>query len=208
MTHHLFITSSVRDDSSHSTRMGRGFCDAVKALHPEATFTHRDVGITPPPHPTHAYTVANYTPPEERTKEMTAALQTSDQLIDELLKADKLVIAVPMYNFSVPSTFKAYIDNIVRVGRTFLPSEDGGFHGVLGDKKAIFITARGAMYGEGSPIQAFDMQTPWLKTVFGFMGIQDMTFVNADGLDFGEAAYRQKSLATAEKHLSELAHTW
>nr|WP_319247633.1 NAD(P)H-dependent oxidoreductase [uncultured Celeribacter sp.] len=208
MAHHLFITASVRNDDSHSTRMGRGFCEAVKAAHPVATFTHRDVGITPPPHPTHAYTVANYTPPEERSTKMKATLQTSDQLIDELLQADTLIVAVPMYNFSVPSTFKAYIDNIVRVGRTFLPSENGGFRGVLGDKKAIFITARGAMYGEGSPIRDFDMQTPWLKTVFGFMGLEDMTFVNADGLDFGEASYRQKSLTTAEKHLSELAKTW
>lgn len=208
MAHHLFITASVRREGSQSTRMGQLFCDALKTADPDATFSHRDVGITPPPHPTHDYTVANYTAPDERTPNMKAVLKVSDELIDELLAADKLVVAVPMYNFSVPSTFKAYIDNIVRVGRTFYPAQGGGFHGALGGKKAIFITARGAMYGENSPIREFDMQTPWLQTVFGFMGLTDMEFVNADGLDFGGAAYRQDSIADAEARLVELAAAW
>jgi FMN-dependent NADH-azoreductase len=208
MAHHLFITASVRNEGSQSTHMGQYFCDALKAADPTATFTHRNVGITPPPHPTHDYTVANYTPPDERTTEMKIALKISDELIDELLVADKLVVAVPMYNFSVPSTFKAYIDNIVRVGRTFQPTEGGGFQGALGGKKAIFITARGAMYGDESPIKAFDLQTPWLTTVFGFMGLTETTFVNADGLDFGGAAYRQESLDSAKARLMELSTTW
>ena len=208
MAHHLYVTASVRTEGSKSSELGQVFRDALGAKDPQATFSARDVGITPPPHPTHTYTVANYTPPEGRTPEMVETLKTSDLLIDEMLAADKLIIAVPMYNFSVPSTFKAYIDNLVRVGRTFFPSESGGFTGALGEKKAIFITARGAMYGEGSPIREFDMQTPWLQTVYGFMGLTDMTFVHADGLDFGGPDYREQSLSAAKAQLTEIAQTW
>lgn len=208
MAHHLYVTASVRTEGSQSSKLGQHFCEALKAANPDAIFSHRDVAGTPPPHPTHAYTVANYTPPEQRTEEMKAALKVSDALIDELVAADTLVFALPMYNFSVPSTFKAYVDNIVRVGRTFFPAESGGFTGALGDKKALFITARGAMYGPQSPIRDFDMQTPWLRTVFGFMGLSDATFVHADGLDFGEAEYRQASIAAAQAQLTKLATTW
>lgn len=208
MTHHLYVTASVREHGSQSSRLGQIFCDELKAANSDATFVHRDVGLNPPPHPTHNYTVANYTPPEERTEQMIADLATSDLLIDELLLADKLIFAVPMYNFSVPSTFKAYIDNLVRIGRTFFPAGDGGFQGALGTKKAVFITAHGAIYGDGSPLKELDLQTPWLKTVFGFMGLTDTRFVSADGLDFGEAAYRQESLQSAEAELRELATIW
>lgn len=184
------------------------FCDSVRTANPAATFTHRDVGVNPPPHPTHAYTVANYTSPEDRSETMKHTLKTSDMLIDEMLSADTLIVAVPMYNFSVPSTFKAYIDNLVRIGRTFWRTEDGAFGGALSEKKAIFITTRGAIYGEGSPIRDFDMQIPWQKTVYGFMGLKDMTFVHADGRDFGETEYRTTSLAKAQNRLTEVARTW
>lgn len=208
MTHYLYVTASVREHGSQSNLLGRIFCDELKAVNSDATFVHRDVGLNPPPHPTHDYTVANYTPPEERTEKMMADLAASDMLIDELLSADKLIFAVPMYNFSVPSTFKAYIDNLVRIGRTFFPAEDGGFQGALGTKKAVFITARGAIYGNGSPLKELDLQTPWLKAVFGFMGLTDTKFVSADGLDFGGAAYRHESLQRAEAELKELAAIW
>jgi FMN-dependent NADH-azoreductase len=208
MAHHLFVTASVRTEGSKSSELGQFFRDALAAKDPQATFSARDVGINPPPHPTHAYTVANYTPPEDRTPDMVETLKTSDFLIDEMLAADTLIIAVPMYNFSVPSTFKAYIDKLVRVGRTFFPAERGGFTGALGEKKAIFITARGAMYGEGSPIKEFDMQTPWLQTVYGFMGLTDMTFVHADGLDFSGPEYREQSLSAAKAQLTAIAQTW
>lgn len=208
MAHHLHVTSSVRTEDSQSGKLGRYFCKTLQAVDPDATISIRDVGLAPPPHPTHAYTVANYTPPDQRTDKMMEVLRGSDELIDELLAADTLVFAVPMYNFSVPSTFKAYIDNVVRVGRTFFPTDGGGFSGALSEKKALFITTRGAMYGPESPIRDFDIQTPWLKTVFGFMGLTDTTFVNADGLDFGGDEYRETSLAAAKEDLTKLASTW
>lgn len=208
MAHHLFISSSVRAEGSKSDELGRYFQNRLIAKDPNATFTTRNVGIEPPPHPTHAYTIANYTAPEDRSQSMVQTLQTSDMLIDEMLAADTLIAAIPMYNFSVPSTFKAYVDNIVRVGRTFFPTEGGGFSGALSGKKALFITTRGAMYGADSPIKELDMQTPWLKTVFGFMGLTDIEFVHADGLDFGGAEYRDTSLASAKTKLTEIVQRW
>lgn len=208
MPHHLYVTASVRTEGSKSGELGRFFREVLCEIDPNATFSERDVGITPPPHPTEAYTVANYTPPHERTDDMNETLKSSDELIDEMLASDTLIFAVPMYNFSVPSTFKAYIDNLVRVGRTFFPTKDGGFSGALGDKKALFITTRGATYGNDSPIKDFDLQTPWMRTVYGFMGLTDMTFVHADGLDFGGPDYRNESLAAAKAQLTEIAKTW
>ncbi len=113
-----------------------------------------------------------------------------------------------MYNFSIPSTFNAYIDNIVRVDRTFEVTSDGGFAGLLPHKKVLFVTSRGAIYGEGSPIKEFDMQESYLRTVFGFMGITEPEFVHADGMDFADATYREKSLAHAREQLSVLAKSW
>ena len=129
-------------------------------------------------------------------------------LIDELIYSSHFVFAVPMYNFSIPSTFKAYIDNLVRVGRTFAANENGSFEGLLKGKKVLVITARGAMYGEGSPIAAFDHQEPYLRTVFGFMGVENITFVHADGMDFAANEYRSESLQTASDQLKELATKW
>lgn len=94
MTHHLYVTASVRTEGSKSSELSQFFRNALAAKDLQATFTARDVGITPPPHPTHAYTVANYTPPDERTPDMAETLQTSDLLIDEILAADTLIIAV------------------------------------------------------------------------------------------------------------------
>ena len=139
---------------------------------------------------------------------MQQALAASDILIDEVLAADHLVFSVPMYNFSVPSTLKAYIDNIVRVGRTFAVDEGGGFRGLLSGKKALFVTSRGAIYRSGSPLHAFDHQEPYLRTVFGFMGLTDIHFVHADGLDFADEAHREKSLAAAQESLLALSQLW
>ncbi|MFS8184689.1 FMN-dependent NADH-azoreductase [Pseudovibrio denitrificans] len=204
----LYVSSSVRPDTSQSNKLGQIFCQYISELTPETTVVTRDVGINPPSHPDAAYTVANYTPPDERTPAMQSALAQSDMLIDELLSSDQLVFSVPMYNFSVPSTFKAYIDNLVRVGRTFIAAENGVFQGLLTGKKALFITARGAAYGEASPLKAFDHQEGYLRTVSGFMGLTDVQFVHADGLDFADKTYRDASLANAKKNLSEIATAW
>ena len=204
----LHIDSSVRTTTSQSRKLASQFASQWQHFHPQATRTYRDVNANPPPHPTEAYTVANYTPPDLRTDAMRFALAESDALINELIAADLVVFSIPMYNFSIPSTFKAYIDNLVRVGRTFSVGADGQFEGLLKGKKVLIVTTRGAMYGQGSPIAALDYQVPYLRTVLGFMGLDQIRFVNADGMDFGTPEYKVASLETAAKHLQELAQQW
>lgn len=105
---------------------------------------------------------------------MHAALRLSDELIDELLAADTLVFGVPMYNFGLSAGFKAYIDQIVRVGRTF---SYPGFEGLAKGKRAVVMVAAGQEYSEGAPMAAMDYVTPYLRTVLGFVGITDVTFI-------------------------------
>ena len=101
---------------------------------------------------------AAFTPPQDRSPELNQAIATSDALVDELLAADRYVFGVPMYNFGVPSTFKAYIDQIIRVGRTFAVNEQG-FQGLVdSSKKMLVITARGGSYQQGTPAATYDLQ--------------------------------------------------
>jgi FMN-dependent NADH-azoreductase len=118
----LEVQSSVRQEGSISRTLSDEFIQAWKTIHSEMQHIRRDVGIAPPAHPTGLWTKANDMPPEERSPEMVATLATSEALIEELLWADRLLLGVPMYNFSVPSTLKAYLDNIVRINRWIILS--------------------------------------------------------------------------------------
>jgi FMN-dependent NADH-azoreductase len=123
-------------------------------------------------------------------------------LIDELFAANLYVFGIPMYNYSVPANFKAYIDQIVRVKRTFAASEDG-YEGLLKDKKMLVITARGDSFLD-SPL---DFQEPYLRAVFDFIGITDMTFIHAENLAAGTES-RQQSLTAARTAIQQLIATW
>lgn len=189
MAHLLHLDSSPRSflgtPGSHQsvTRMlTQEFVTAWKAAHPDGTVTYRDLGHSPVPPVNEQWIAAAYTPPEQRTPELTTALQTSDELVDEFLAANVCVFGIPMYNFSVPSTFKAYIDQIVRVGRTF-GVDTNGFRGLASGRQIVVITARGGNFRPGTPFSAYDHQEPYLRTVFGFMGITDVQFIHADRLN-------------------------
>jgi len=204
----LCVNSSVRKEGSRSRALVDIFAGIWRENYPSEEILWRDVGENTPSHPSAEYTVANYTPPEQRTKEMVAALQESDQLIDEISAAEHLVFGVPMYNFCVPSTLKAYIDNLVRVGRTFGVTPDGGFEGLLVGKKMLVVSTKGAVYEKGTPMESFDHVEPYMRTVFGFMGITNMQFVAADGMDFADEAYREASLTKARDEIKRIAQEW
>ena len=134
----------------------------------------------------------------DRQKELVAL---SDELIAELEVADTIVLAVPMYNFSIPSTLKAWIDHVARRGRTFRYTEKGP-EGLLRDKKVFVLVSRGGVYSKGSPAAPFDFQEPYLRTVLGFLGLTDVTFVHFEGVGMGPeaaAANRRKALADVER---------
>lgn len=204
----LRIDSSVRIQNSKTRMLTEYFLEQLKTNN-EYSLKIRDVGINPPKFPTDEFIKANYTPETNRTQEMKNVLASSDTLIDELIDSDKIIIASPMYNFSISATLKAYIDNIVRVGRTFALDENGAMKGLLGGKKVLVITSRGAMsYKNGEVLQSFDFQENYLRALLNFMGITDITFVNTEAQDFGTDELKNSNFEQSKKQLSELAKIW
>ncbi len=204
----LRIDSSVRIQNSKSRELTNYFTDELSNQQ-DFQIKTRDVGINPPAFPTDDFIKANYTLPESRTDEMRNILLNSDELIDELLWADKIIIASPMYNFTISATLKAYIDNIVRVGRTFYINENGEMKGLLNDKKLLVITSRGAMfYEKGKNLEQFDFQNNYLKAVFLFMGISETTFVNTEAQDFGTEELKMANFENSRKQLYKLSKIW
>ena len=204
----LRIDSSVRVENSKTRTLTDFFLQELGKYTP-FSLVRREVGLNPPPIPGDKFIKANYTHPAERTNRMNEVLKTSDQLIDELLEANKIVLASPMYNFSIPAALKAYVDNIVRVGRTFKLEENGNMTGLLDKKKVLIITSRGAMsYKEGEMLASFDFQESYLKALFSFLGITDIQFVHTEAQDFGTEELKNKNLESSREELKELAKVW
>ena len=136
---------------------------------------------------------------------MKALLGPSDELCRRLLDAEALLFATPMYNFSIPSAFKAYIDSIVRAGITYKVSPEGAYVGQLNQTKALFLTTRGADLRPGGPFGAYDALTPSLRSAFGFIGLTAPTFVDAQPLQFAKPAAREEALVRAKAELEAVA---
>lgn len=207
MAHLLHIDSSPRGTRSQSRRMTREFVEKWQLAHPNDTVTYRDIGRHPVPHVDESWIAAAFSSPEQHTPELQKAISISDQLVDEFLAADVYVIGVPMYNFSVPSTFKAYIDQIVRVGRTvaFEPNDSANVLKplVLG-KKMFIVEARGdSGFHPGGRYEKMNHHDPYLVTVFGFMGITDITFVHVENEEYGGDKLAE-SVAKARTKIVEL----
>jgi FMN-dependent NADH-azoreductase len=204
MAHILHIDSSPRGDRSISRTLTREFISGWKQIHTGDTVTYRDLGHYPVPPIDESWIAASFSPPDQITPELATALNISDELIDELIAAEIYVFGIPMYNYSIPANFKAYIDQIVRVRRTFAVSPNS-YEGLLKDKKILVITTRGGSYSAGS----LDFQEPYLRAVFELIGITDMTFIHAENLS-GGAEVRKQSLAAAraaiQQFISNLAY--
>ncbi|MBN3926126.1 FMN-dependent NADH-azoreductase [Nostoc sp. NMS4] len=205
MVNILHIDSSPRGERSHSRELSKEFVSGWRAAHPEDAIVYRDLGHYPVPHVDETWIAAAFSPPETHTPELTEALRISDQLIDEFLAADRYVFGVPMYNFNIPSTFKAYIDQIVRANRTFAVDAQG-FRGLVEGKKAVIITARGGDFSPTSPAAPYDFQEPYLRTIFGFIGLTDIQFINANSLNAGDA--RTQSLLEARAAIQDAIAQW
>jgi FMN-dependent NADH-azoreductase len=179
----LHIDASPRSNRSVSRQLTHEFAIAWKEANPEGQIIYRDLGHSPVPLVTETFIAAVYTPPEVRSPELRAAISTSDQLISELQTATDYVFGVPMYNFSVPAGFKAYIDQIVIPGRTYAYTADGSGsrRGLLKEKKATVIMSRGWLYRNGSPLSSCNLQEPWIRMILGFVGVTDIEFVVAEG---------------------------
>jgi FMN-dependent NADH-azoreductase len=205
MSKTLLVTASPRGERSVSRALSTHFAQLWAQHHPQETVLLRDLGHHPVPHVTEAWVVGAFAPADAQSPESKAALAVSDQLVDEFLGCDRYVFGVPMYNFNIPSTFKAYIDQIVRAGRTFAVGPNG-YEGLVKNKKALFILSSGGAY-QGVQMASLNFQEPYLRTIFGFMGVTDVTFVTADSMNMGDDAAKL-SRQKAENELKELAASW
>jgi FMN-dependent NADH-azoreductase len=206
MAHLLHLDSSPRGERSHSRKLTREFIEQWKQIHPGDTVTYRDIGRNPIPHVDELWIAAAFSPPEQLTPDLQEAIRLSDQLVDELLAADIYVIGVPMYNFSVPSVFKAYIDQIVRIGRTvaFEPNDVAHIYKplVLG-KKMFVVEARGdSGFEPGGRYGSMNHHDPYLRAVFEFIGITDITFIHVEKSEYGENKLAE-SIATARTQIAQ-----
>lgn len=176
----LHIDSSPLYGRSVSRQLTAAFVDKWKASHPNGRVIERDLNATAISPITAEWVTAVYTPGEARTQEQNEVLALSDSLLAELEQADEYVIGVPMHNFGVPSVLKLWIDQIARVGRTF--SYAGGTpKGLIIGKKATFIIATGGVYDAQTQMASFNFVEPYLRSVFGFLGLTNATFVTAGG---------------------------
>jgi FMN-dependent NADH-azoreductase len=194
----LQIQSSIFSDGGQSSRLAERFIAAWRASNPGGKVIVRDLAKEPVPHLDAARFGAFLAKPEERTPEQQAVVDYSDALIGELKRADVVVVGLPMYNFGVPSTLKAYFDHVARGGVTFKYTEKGPV-GLLTGKKVYVFAARGGIYA-GTPN---DTQTPFIRTYLSFLGMSDIEFVYAEGLAISEAT-KQQSLARAEAVIDAL----
>ncbi|PQO45687.1 FMN-dependent NADH-azoreductase [Blastopirellula marina] len=208
MPHLLHIDSSPRSDRSHTRRLTADFVQRWQDQHPDGTVTYRDVGRNPLPHVTEEWIAAAFTPPEERSPAMQVALQLSDELVDELSQADVIVAGIPFYNFGMPSGFKAYVDQIVRIGRTFLfdpHNEEAPYTPLVHGKRMIAVISRGdGGYGPGGRNEKHNHLDPHLRTVLRFIGIDDLEIVAAENDEHGGTDLAN-SLESARETLLELA---
>lgn len=175
-----------------------------QAANPDGAVVYRHLAADPIPHLDEAGFTAQFTDPAQRSPEQNDAFKLQEELVDELVAADTVLIALPLYNFGPPSTFKAWFDRIVSVERTV---------GRLADTTVVVVTARGGGYGPGSPREGWDHREPWLRHAFSMLGVTDLTFVDAEltlarespmmiPLDLGAA--EDQSLADALSAIDEL----
>ena len=178
----LKLNTSINSDRGESSRLADDFVEGLRAKHSHIAVTTRDLALDPVPHLTADAFGAFLSKPESRTAEQQAIVDYSDRLIDELRRAETIVIGLPMYNFGVPSTLKAYFDHIARAGETFRYTDKGSV-GLLTGKKAYLFAARGGIYvGTGR-----DTETAYVRQFLEFVGITDIEFVYAEGLAMGPA---------------------
>jgi FMN-dependent NADH-azoreductase len=176
----LKIDSSPMGDRSVSRKLTAEFAKTWIEAHPGGTVISRDLTTSNIPVVNASWAAAAHTPEDARTAEQKKALAVSDMLIAELEKADEYVFGVPMHNFGIPSTLKLWIDQVVRVGKTVAYTA-AGREGLLKGKKATLLMASGGVYDQGSATESLNFVTPYLRTVFGFIGITDVNFIAAGG---------------------------
>jgi FMN-dependent NADH-azoreductase len=192
----LVVEASPRGEHSMSRGLTKRFVEAWRSHHPDGRVVERDLMKTELPYVTLPWLGAYFTPADQHTPAMKDLLRLSDELVAELLAADDLAIGTPVYNYNIPAVLKAYIDHIVRKGKTLGFAGEGLVHG----KQCTILMASGGSYTEGSPLRDRDLATSYLRLILKVIGIADVTVVaggNAKAVDLGQLT-RAEFLAKLE----------
>jgi FMN-dependent NADH-azoreductase len=174
----LKIDVSPRGDYSISRKLSGEFATQWQAAHSDGKLVKRDLIETELPFVDLPWIAAAYSAPDQHTPEQALAIKVSNDLVEEFLAADEIVLSTPMYNFATPARLKAYIDHVVRLGKTFSAS----YEGLAKGKKLTLIIASGGVYTPGAHMESYNAETSYLKQIFGFIGITDVTVVHAGGV--------------------------
>jgi FMN-dependent NADH-azoreductase len=198
----LHLDVSPRGDRSKSRHVGAEFVARWRENHPAGQVLAHDLGRNPPPFVNEAWVEGAFAPADAQSASARLAIAISNQFVDELLAADQILITTPIYNLSVPAALKAWIDQIVRAGRTFSAGPEG-YRGLVANKRITVIAASGGDFRPGAPAGAMNFLEPYLRAIFGFIGITDLHFVYAHSLASEEAG--PAALRDAEHRALELA---
>jgi FMN-dependent NADH-azoreductase len=200
----LHIDSGILGDHSVSRRLTASIVARIKAERPGDTVTYRDLAADPLAHLNGSHLMAASANPEGLDATLVSELDAARASLAEFLAADVIVVGAPMYNFTIPSQLKTWIDRILVAGTTFRYTESG-VEGLAKGKKVIVASTRGGHYSGASPVSAMDHQETYLSTVFGFIGITDVEFVRAEGLAISPDA-KEAAIAGAEKAIADRGH--
>lgn len=195
----LVVNSSLNSDEGNSSKLVANYLDKLAGK--DVKLDLLDLNEAQLPHLTQQEMAAWMTAPEERTQAQAELAAISDALLSRLEEADEVVIGLPMYNLGVPSTFKAWIDRLARAGKSFKYTETGPV-GLIADKPVTVLAARGGVYAGTD----YDTQTPYIRHIFGLMGITRVNFVYAEGLNMGEEAAEKAFSAANEKFIELLSN--
>jgi FMN-dependent NADH-azoreductase len=176
----LHLDASPRRDSSISRQLSSFAVSVWKRKNPGGAVIERDLTLSKMTFVDLSWISGAFSAPDQHTEDHKRALAISDELTSELLKADEIVIGTPMYNFAIPAVLKAWIDHVVRAGKTFQYTSSGP-EGLAKGRKVLVTIASGATYDESSGMGASNFETPYLRHILGFVGITDVSFVHAGG---------------------------
>ena len=176
----LHLDASPRGEFSISRQLSKAGVAAWKAKYPNGKIIERDLTKTQMTFVDLDWIMGAFSPPEQVTEQHQSALAISDTLIAELLEADDIIIGTPMYNFAVPAVLKAWIDHVVRAGKTFQYGASGP-EGLAKGRKVLVTVASGGVYDKDSGHESYNYESPYLRHILGFIGITDITFVQAGG---------------------------
>ena len=200
----LHIDSSILGPNSVSRTLSAQIVAKLTAALPGMAVVHRDLAETPVPHLSSAYLAAAQSLDGEHEPAVQADLAIGGAVLQEFLNADVVVIGVALYNFSVPSPLKAWVDRILIAGQTFRYGEGGRPVGLAGGKRVILAIARGGNYAPGTPFASFEHAETYLRSVLGFIGIGNPEIVVAEGLAMGPE-HRKAAIEAAQQHIGQLA---